>query len=308
MTYLLLGGAGFLGANLTLFMLRNGCNVVIADVNIAHLKARPEFSQVNTWYEVDVTDIDVLMGIIKNHGVTCVVNLSACLLPNSTFDEFSREMYSKIVPGFMLFQHFADNNIKYVYFSSGGAIYGSKGGRCRENDLLEPTNLYGYSKLMVEEYILFASRAYGLEYLIFRPSNPYGPFQSPVRQQGFIAVALHRLISDKGIDIWGNGDVVRDFIYVQDAILAIGTVVLNGNWNNIFNIGSGIGYSLNEVILILESVTGKQANVTYRPSRSTDVGQVVLDISKLQKLIGFQPVSLVSGVAKYYNKLCHYGA
>jgi UDP-glucose 4-epimerase len=299
MRFLILGGAGFLGRNLSLFFLKKGYFVVIADLQVRHMASDIAFSRIDAFYAVDIGNSESILSIIDQHAISCVINLGSSLLPAGTFDDFSTEMQLKILPSFLMLAKLSEKNIKYVYFSSGGAIYGTKMQNSKETDSREPASLYGYSKLMFEEYILFASRVYGLNYLIFRPSNPYGSYQSPMRKQGFITVALNRLINNESIEIWGDGHTVRDYIWVQDFVLAVGAILLQNNWNEIFNVGSGVGYSLNEIVTILESVVKKKARILYKPARTTDVDRIVLDISKLQGRISFRPMPLRAGIELY---------
>jgi UDP-glucose 4-epimerase len=191
-----------------------------------------------------------------------------------------------------------------MFFSSGGSVYGGSDMELvSEAEQCRPINLYGYSKLIFEEYIKYCHRTTKLDYLIIRPSNPYGLYQNPFGSQGFIAIAMNKLMNDHPIEIWGDGTVIRDYLLVTDMAKAIALLLLQNTWNTTFNVGSGRGYTLLEVLHIMELTVGKAAIVSHQKSRETDVNRIVLDISRLQKTVAFNPVSLQDGITTYYAGL-----
>ncbi len=152
--------------------------------------------------------------------------------------------------------------------------------------------------MAVEKYLHLYDRLYGLEYVILRPSVPYGPGQDPRRRQGAINVFLHKLLYGQPIEIWGDGEVVRDYFYISD----LTRVLLNlldapSLETRVFNLGGGKGYTLNELILILQTVTGREANIEYLPGRRFDVPSLVLDTALVREYLAWTPqVTLEEGV------------
>lgn len=304
MKVLLVGGAGFLGINTSISLMEAGFQVFILDRSCRHLTGMKQLSGVAGFFEGDAGDSALILSIVDRSSITCVVNLVSVLVPSSSYEKFIQEIEACTLPAFKMLPQLAAREVKYVYFSSGGAIYGGAGADAiPESTECRPISLYGYGKLIFEEYLEFAARAHGLEYLVIRPSNPYGKFQNPARMQGFIAVCMNRILKNEEIEIWGDGSVVRDYILVSDMADAFALLLKKGVSNSAFNLGSGVGYSLNEVLEIIEAVTHRQAKVIYKPPRSVDVDRIVLDVSKLQEEIDFLPHSLSSGMEIFYDQL-----
>jgi UDP-glucose 4-epimerase len=203
-------------------------------------------------------------------------------------------------------KEFAERKIRYIYFSSGGTVYGRNNSiQIAEEEPCRPINFYGYSKLMFEEYIGLAHRMHGLKYLVIRPSNPYGPHQNPANKQGVVSVFIDRVLKDEAIEIWGDGSVVRDYIWITDMTNALTNVLSKELWNTTINIGSGVGHTVNEVVAIIETVTKKTAKIVFKEARTVDVARIVLDVSKLKNEIDFYPTSLSEGIQLYCDTLTH---
>lgn len=301
MKFLLIGGGGFLGRNIAKALTVHGYDVVIVD------KQLPENAEVRhkqgeeTWYALDVTDANAIVGAATAHKVDHAIILASSMLPGSPPGTISSEMRNVILPSFEVIERLISLGVRVVYFSSGGAVYGAHDVPTYTEDLpLRPISEYGYSKLVFEEYIKLASRTRGLEYLIIRPSNPFGLFQRPAQKQGLIAVAADRIINDQFIEIWGDGAVIRDYIWIDDLVdNLIELIKKREAWSGIYNIGSGSGHSVNEVIEILERHIGKTAKRMYYPSRDIDVPRLVLDISRLQATVPTRVVPFETAIAKY---------
>ena len=202
----------------------------------------------------------------------------------------------------------ADRDVKYVFFSSGGAVYRQPDVDLElvsEQCICQPVCLYGYSKWMFEQYIDLHARIKSLKYLIVRPSNSYGPHQNPMRMQGFIAVVMHKLIYGNDIEIWSDGSVVRDHIFVADMANAFVALLVRDVWGEVFNIGRGAGSSLLELVCVMEQVTGGKATVIKIDSRSVDVSRIVFDVKKLKIATGFNARSLAEGIKLYYEVLIY---
>jgi UDP-glucose 4-epimerase len=227
-------------------------------------------------------------------------------MPSSGLQAFASEMERCTLPAFALVPELAARGVRYVFFSSGGTVYGQAGAGAElmsERHACRPVNLYGYSKWLFEEYLGLCARMHALQYLIIRPSNPYGPYQNPQKMQGFIAVAMYKLCKGEVIEVWGDGSVVRDYIFVTDMANAFAVLLAREVWNEVFNIGGGTGYSLLDVLASMEQVTRKKAKVIQKDSRSVDVSRIVLDVTKLKSVIDFQPKSLADGLNLYYGGL-----
>ncbi len=187
---------------------------------------------------------------------------------------------------------------KALLFSSGGAVYGIPDSLpVSEDHPLHPISAYGVAKASMEMYLAAAARTGGMSYLIVRPSNPYGPGQNPLRRQGAIAVFTHRILHGLPIELWGDGNAGKDYIYVEDFAEAVAALIEAGFDNRAYNIGSGARASLNNIITLIEEATGKTARVEHRPPRPNDVPEFALDTSRLLQRTGWSPkTSLKQGI------------
>jgi UDP-glucose 4-epimerase len=293
---LILGGAGFLGRNLQEALGAAGHSVAVVD----HAgRAASEGHHC-----LALTDQDRLFDLMREQGTEVVVHLTCGLLPSSDADDFAHEQRAIIEPSFRLMEQCARLGIRFVLFSSGGTVYGeSHGERVREDHLLAPKNYYGLSKVMLESYAQLCQRMHGLRYLLLRPSNPYGRHQRLQGAQGLIAVALGNMLSGRALQVWGDGSAVRDYLDVGDLAAAVVSLIDRGVVDRTFNIGSGVGHSLNEVLAMLREVTGRALPVQYHAARSVDVQSIVLDTSALAAVIPWQPRPLRLGLADFWRSL-----
>lgn len=305
MKILLLGGAGFIGLNLAAALLRHGHEV--------HLVSRSDlpkpFGQalpvVTGFHVVPGNDTDRLLSIIDALGIDCVIGLVSGLMPSSSFNDFEVELTQVMAPTFRLIEELARRQVRFAYVSSGGTVYGASAHpTLDESAPLRPINHYGCSKVFVEQYVEFIGRTRGLRHLILRPSNPFGPFQNPHRKQGLIAVAVDKILHGQPIDIWGDGSVVRDYLWVEDLADVVARLLsVEAAWGRIFNIGAGTGHSINELLAVIQELTGRAADIRYREGRAVDVPRMVLDISRLRQVLPFEPLDLRRALSSYLNDL-----
>jgi UDP-glucose 4-epimerase len=189
-----------------------------------------------------------------------------------------------------------------VFVSSGGAVYGdAQYTPIDENHPTNPKSSYGITKLASEKYFTLFGDG-NLSTTALRLSNPYGPRQRTTINQGAIAVFLHRALNQKDIEIWGNGEVVRDYIYISDCVSAIVKALNHYGPKRLFNIGSGVGRSLNEIVSSVELVLGRKVEVSYGPARTLDAAQNVLAIDCARAHLKWAPlVSFEEGLQKTAN-------
>lgn len=300
---LLIGGAGFVGTNLLKPFIDNSTySIFVLETPFADISKLEHLEKEITIFKGVLADYDLLQSIILDHNIDVVIHLVSTLIPGSSYDDYKREFENIIFPTVRLMGLCAEKNIMFVYFSSGGTIYGNNSHeKFLENDLREPISYYGLSKQIIEDGILFEHRRANLRYLIVRPSNPFGPGQSLNGVQGLIAVALGKIISNEPLVIWGDGSSIRDYIYIDDLVKMMYELIDKNIENEIINIGSGIGYSINDIISHLKNIAGDKLIVKYETSRSVDVTNVILDITKLESLITTHSTSLEEGIKMFYN-------
>jgi len=304
MNILLIGGGGFLGLNLAKALLNAGHQVHVADLNQHSSGVLEGAKGFCGAVPLDIANTKEILHYINSNQINCVINLASNLIPSSSYEAYRQEQVNFALPIAALLDGLANKGIAYVYFSSGGTVYGpSKNLSVNESDPKNPISYYGLSKLWHEELILNSSCKMGLRYLILRPSNPFGPMQNPYKKQGLIAVAVDRMRKNQDLEIWGDGSVVRDYIWVGDLCHAIVGLLGKGCWDEIYNIGSGSGHSINEVLSAIHSLLATQSKIVYNPARIEDVKHIVLDVQKLRAAIEFNPIELRRGIELYIHSL-----
>ncbi|OJU53249.1 MAG: epimerase, partial [Bacteroidales bacterium 45-6] len=287
---LFIGGAGFIGSALIKrFLEDDRYYIYVLEPERANTDRLKAYQDNITMCQGDINDSATVLKIIVDNKIDTVVHLASTLIPGSSLPHFQNEMNNIILPTMYLMELCSENNIKFIYFSSGGTVYGNnKGNRLHlERDEKEPISYYGLSKNILEEMIGFEHRRTNLKYLILRPSNPYGYGQNIYGKQGIIAVSIGKILKGEPITVWGDGNAVRDYIYIDDLAEIVYQLVNSDIVNEVINIGSGVGYSINQIIKILDSLVDVDIKVDYVPSRGVDVDSLILDVSKLQTLINF---------------------
>ena len=250
-----------------------------------------------------LNDINAIGQILDDYGIDTVLHLASTLIPASTHEDFNRELEEIIIPTFGLLPILGQKKIPVIFFSSGGTVYGKAVHKIQENHKLEPINYYGYSKLMIENHIRLIHKTSNLNYLILRFSNVFGKYQRMNSEQGFITVALGKIAEGKQVEIWGDGENVRDYFYAGDISVVIDKLIRSGIMNDTFNVGSGEGTSLNEIIELFNKILGKKIGIVFKPKRTVDLDKVVLDISHIKSKIEFYPTKLHEGLLEYIEYL-----
>lgn len=301
---LFLGGAGFLGSNIIKTTLQKGsAKVFVLEPSFANV-SRLDGEDVQI-YRGELSDIDFVQSIIEANQIDTVVHLVATIIPGSTFEDYKREYQHVIFPTIELMQICAQRQIRFVYFSSGGTVYGNRTDMTpfKETDAMAPISYYGWSKQMMENSILYVHRTTGLKYLIVRPSNPYGHGQNIHAKQGLVAVALGKILAGEPITVWGDGSNVRDYIYIDDLCEAVVQLLEKEVCNTTINIGSGQGASINDIIHVLKEVVSEEVKVDYQPARSVDVSHMILDTTRLQQYVNLKITPLREGIEAFYRQV-----
>jgi UDP-glucose 4-epimerase len=187
----------------------------------------------------------------------------------------------------------------YYFASTGGAIYGDSGRDTnREEDPPAPISAYGKAKLAIEETLEQARVAGDLHSTIWRFSNPYGPRQNPAKKQGLIAIALHHYLTGTPVPVMGSGDMIRDYIFVSDAIDWAGSFLGRSTTHSVYNIGSGVGVSVNEVLDTMSDVLGQPIPRVLVDTPQGFVHRSVVSIDRITDEFGERPlVALSDGIS-----------
>lgn len=302
---LFLGGAGFIGSNIVHRFVRSidEYRIFIFEPIFANIARIEDLSDKVTIIRGSLADFDLVKSIVETHKINTIVHLVSTLIPGSTYSDFKKEFENVVFPTVRIAELCAEQNIKFIYFSSGGTVYGNSraGEKFKETDNLSPISYYGLTKQIIESNILFESRRGNLKYLIVRPSNPFGIGQSLHGNQGFIAVAVGKILAGEPIEVWGDGNSMRDYIYIDDLSDAFYKLIASDVNQEIVNIGSGYGYSVNDIIEQLRKIVNTPFEVIYVKGRSVDVNSMILDISKLCELIEVKHTHLEDGMKAFYE-------
>ena len=301
MKILLLGAAGFIGTNLTIELAkRTEDEITLVDRSKSFFKPIVSMNLKNVRsLEADLTiDMD-FDSILKGQEV--VYHLVSTTVPTTSNRHIPQELISNVIFSADLFEACIRCGVKKVVFiSSGGTLYG-KEGDCplKEKTATNPISSYGVQKITIEKLLYLYRYMYGLDYRIIRLANPYGPYQRPNGVLGAVTTFTYKALKGDEIAVYGDGSVVRDFIYIDDAIRAIMKIVEGENKHRIFNLGCGYGTSIKQVLETIEKALGIKLKVSYLEGRKVDVPVNYLDISRYEKYYGaLNPISLEEGIRK----------
>jgi UDP-glucose 4-epimerase len=235
-------------------------------------------------------------------GCDVLLHLVSTTLPKSSNADPVFDVESNLVSTIRLLDLAVKAGMRKVVFaSSGGTVYGDTVDTpILETHPTDPVCSYGITKLAIEKYLHLFQILHGLDYTVLRLANPYGERQRLQASQGAVAVFMGKILGGEPIEIWGDGSVVRDYIYVGDVADALLAAIERTGTERVFNIGSGRGHSLNELIDSIEAATGRTAVRTYMPARNFDVPSNVLSIARAREGLGWAPkVSFDVGLKKF---------
>ena len=299
---LILGGCGFIGSHLADSLLSSGHEVRLFDQQNVDTRNVEDILPRIELHRGDFTNTADIAAAVRN--VSCIFHLVGTTLPSRSNENPLYDLESNVGGTLNLLDAAVDAGVRKVIFSSsGGTIYGvSELLPTPESAPTQPLCAYGVSKLAIEKYLALYHHLHGLDYGCLRIANPYGERQNPLAAQGAVAVFLGRAQRGEPIHIWGDGEVTRDYIYVEDVIRAFDRVMHAGTTERVFNVGSGRGVSLNQLLQVIQQVTGVPLDVRYQPGRKLDVPVSVLDIDRMHQVFDWTPqVDLTSGIAKTWR-------
>jgi UDP-glucose 4-epimerase len=302
---LVLGGCGFMGSNVVEKLLADGHHVRVFDtpsasrVNLAAVESQIDFFEGDFLNGADVDravqDVDFIFHLV---GTTLPANSNS----RPTFD-----VESNILPTIALLQASVRYGVKRIIFaSSGGTVYGEPQKiPISEDHPTEPLCSYGITKLAIEKYLQLFRHLYGLDYTILRIANPYGKNQRLTAQQGVVGVFLSRISQDQTITIWGNGSVTRDYVYIDDVARAFVKAITQDSPYRVFNIGTGTGVSLLDLVSKIERVTSRKAKVEFSAARPMDVSTNILDPTRANEYMNWHAeTDCDRGLCKTWAWLC----
>lgn len=295
----MLGATGFIGTNLAISLAGDPNNdIVVVGRNKAHFHAIGSYAFKNVRFAASDlaadTDYDEL---VRNADV--VYHLLSSTVPTTSNVHIPEELKLNVLLSANLFEACVREGVKkLVFLSSGGTVYG-RDVNCpiKEDTPTNPISSYGVQKITIEKLLFLYSYLYHLDYRIIRLSNPYGPYQRPNGIQGAVTTFTYKALRGEEICVYGDGSVVRDYIYIDDAIRGILKIVQGESRYRTFNLGCGYGTSINSVLRTIEEALGTELKVRYLGSRAVDVPENYLDIQRFENAFGkLDPISLETGI------------
>jgi UDP-glucose 4-epimerase len=306
-SHLILGGGGFIGQHVAAILARQGHEVIVAGRSASKPAFASDIDELIKWrhFDLECAPWDSLI-----EGVTVIHHYAWSSVPASANEDPILDLSKNVLPTVGLLEALRKKGrqaAKLIFASSGGTVYGKPLHLpIHENHPLNPINAYGAGKAAVEMYLGAYRAVYGLDCRVARLANPFGAGQDLTKGLGAATTFIHNALSHLPLVIWGDGEIIRDFIHISDAAAGLvalaGAAPMDGHW--VFNIGSGQGVSLNAIIVELESKLRYRIDVSYRQGRKFDVPVSVLDISLIRETLGWRPLlSFSEGVTKTLTDL-----
>jgi UDP-glucose 4-epimerase len=298
MRALVIGGNGFIGSSLVQALRARGVDVAVLD------PGRPRADM--DWSGIGFIAGSLADAAVTTHaleGVDVVFHLAGTTVPGTSNLDPVADVQGNLVATLGLLGAMRATGVRrIVYFSSGGTVYGNPSvSPVPESHPLHPISSYGVVKVAIENYLRMYQQLGDLDPVILRPSNPYGPRQSTAGVQGAVAAFLGLAARGEPVRIWGDGEVVRDYLYIDDLVALAATAGLSRE-TGVFNVGSGEGHSLNALVGVVSRVIGRPLPVEYLPGRPFDVRRVVLDIHVAKAAFGWSPtITLEDGIRRTWR-------
>jgi len=283
-----LGAGGFIGTNLCRRLISDGKKLVVFDREGTGLDALSLYAdsiQAPTPIVIygDFDDFrDTNLGDKYLTDVGIVYHLISTTCPTNSNKNIASEMDSNVITTINLLDACVRNNVdRVIFLSSGGTVYGKDHtGVLREDDEAYPISSYGIQKLTIEKMLYLYGEMYNLDYRVVRLANPYGPYQKPNGIQGVVSTFTWKSLNDESITVYGDGSVIRDYIYIDDAVDGIIKISSDQAKYKLYNLGSGMGTSVSQVIECISKALNKELDIQYTPGRQVDVPKNVLDVSR----------------------------
>jgi UDP-glucose 4-epimerase len=297
---LITGGNGFIGSHLVDHLATTKENrVTVLDLYPRPYNCLPgevKFIQGN------LGNTNLIRRMLVDLGIDIVYHLAWTTIHETALKNPPADIEQNLIPSVNLLEACLDVGIKkFIFLSSGGTVYGVPDNLpIREDHPTRPINAYGVTKLAVEKYIQMYAYLYGMSYVIFRPSVPFGPYQNPHRRQGAVSVLIYHALHNIPVTIWGDGEVQRDYFFVDDLVKALVSAMdLPTAVNPTINLGGTQMISLNQLMTIVEQILKVKIQVQYEALRKFDIPRLQLDTHMAKELLRWQPEILLSdGIAR----------
>ncbi len=288
-----LGAGGFIGTNLCCRLAGKVSRLRAFD--LVHPDA-PAVEEMD-WVTGDFSHPQAIRKAVS--GADIVYHLIGTTTPATSNRDMTADFQGNVINSIRFLDVCRLEGVKRVIFiSSGGTVYGIPALiPTPESAPTRPITSYGISKLAVEMYLELYRHHHGLDYRVLRLANPYGPYQTTRNEQGVVPAFLHRAVSGLPVEVWGDGSVARDFVFIDDVVEALMIAALHSGPVRTFNIGSGEALSVSSLISAIQHLLGRKVEIKYLAARPVDVPISVLDTSLAARELGWTPTtSLYDGL------------
>ena len=302
-TILILGGYGFLGTNIIQYVgshMRDAYQFIVFDKFAQHQGGVMCDSIIKT-YAGDFSDAVLIERIFKENKIDLIIHALSTTVPvdsaNARYD-----VESNLLPTIDVLALMVKYGVKgIIYISSGGAVYGTRENKAHEeSDAVDPISSYGVVKVATEKYMMQYAQLYGLQPLILRLSNPYGPYHYSMKQ-GVINIAMEKALRNAPLQIWGDGEGKKDYIYVEDFVDILFRLIEQGVSSKVINIGSGTLLSVNDIANAVRALV-PSFEAIYTDAQKFDASHFELNTSKLMSIVGeYKFTELADGLSKTYQ-------
>lgn len=295
---LLIGGYGFLGCNILKWADDNLLDIDFSVLSSIRTIANHErFKCVKNEFFGDFGDDLFLKDVFLNNEYDYVFHCLTATTPVNSNTSIVRDIEANLINTIKLLEIMKNTSATLVFFSSGGAVYGNSDAiKHKVGDTPHPISSYGIVKNTIEHYIKMFHNLFGLKYLILRISNPYGYFHKS-KTQGLINVAIAKCLNNEPVEIWGDGENIKDYIFAQDIPPIIFSLLEEKLINTTLNLGSGEGTSINLILSLIKEIH-PTLEVNYKAGKSHDVRDFILDLECLK--IKNELTPLKEGISKTY--------
>ncbi len=293
---LIIGGNGFIGSNLGRVLSDRGFKVTSFDI------ALPQVADPRVEYVMgDFFDDNVLAEAIK--GCDVIYHALSTINPGNSNEKYMMGYGRDFIQTVKLFDMLKETDTKLIFLSSGGTVYGNQEVQpIKEDATANPINHYGNVKLCIENTLKVFDIQAKSKMMIARISNPYGPGQDHKKGVGFIDAVIRRTLAGEPVEVWGDGENIRDYIYIDDVCNMLGNLASYEGTENTFNLSSGEGTSMKKILEIVKGIDDS-VNVVYKPARSVDVRKIILDNSRIMSVCPMELKGLEEGIKSVYDYL-----
>lgn len=299
MKCVIFGGGGFIGSTIADRLLKDGHELRIYERPRVDPYREFEKNEKVEWVTGDLQSVHDVNDALD--GIDVVLHLVSTTLPKNSNDDPIYDVQTNLIATLQMLNAMVARHIrKIVFISSGGTVYGiPKYLPIDEAHPINPLVSYGITKIAIEKYLHMYEHIHGIKAITLRVANPYGERQRIETAQGAVAAFLHRAMMNMPIEIWGDGTVTRDYIHVSDVAEAFVRAIEYSGPNGVFNISSGSGTSLNELVGMLEEALGNTIERRYLPGRPFDVPVSILSNDLARRELMWTPsISMREGISR----------